>query len=259
MTMPTRAGVRGRLARTRMRIERGALAAVPRTGRPRGRILCYHAVGTPLWGVNDVSPHRFRSQLEAALAAGYRFVPAAEVAADPGGDGQRLAVTFDDGLRSVAANAAPVLAALGIPWTLFVVSDWADGRHERNELLLGWRELAALAEQGVSIGSHSCTHPDFGRLGAPATLDELRRSREVIEDRLGLAVREFAIPFGQRRNWTELASRAAADVGYRTVYAQAEQTRPAGTVARTFVTRYDGPFIFSAALRGAFDRWEEWY
>ncbi len=259
MTMATLAGMRGRLARTRMRIERGTLAAVPRTDRSRARILCYHAVGTPLWGVNDVSPHRFSSQLEVALAAGYRFVPAAELVADPDGDDQRLAVTFDDGLRSVAVNAAPVLRALGIPWTLFVVSDWADGRHERNELLLGWRELAALAEQGVSIGSHSCTHPDFGRVGTRATIDELGRSREMIEGHLGLTVREFAIPFGQRRNWTELASRVAADVGYLTVYAQAEDSRPTGTVARTFVSRFDGPFIFRAALRGAFDRWEEWF
>ena len=42
------------------------------------------------------------------------------------------------------------------------------------------------------------------------------------------------------------------------MFAQAEETRPAETVARTFVTRWDGDRVFRAALGGAFDRWEEW-
>jgi len=43
------------------------------------------------------------------------------------------------------------------------------------------------------------------------------------------------------------------------VYAQAEETRPAGTVARTFVTSFDADRIFRSLLGGAFDRWEEWF
>ena len=79
----------------------------------------------------------------------------------------------------------------------------------------------------------------------------------MIEDRLGIVTTSFAIPFGQSKNWPELAARAAREVGYDVLLAQAEETRPAGTVARTFVTRFDGDRIFSALLGGAFDRWEE--
>src|SRR5207244_4000882 len=80
------------------------------------------------WGVNDVSPERFRRQLELALSLGFRFVGAERVAS---GDAlsNELAVTFDDALLSVLHNGAPVMAELGIPWTLFVVTDWASGRH----------------------------------------------------------------------------------------------------------------------------------
>jgi len=56
-----------------------------------------------------------------------------------------------------------------------------------------------------------------------------------------------------------LAATAAREVGYATVYAQAEETRPAGTVARTFVTSFDADRIFRSLLGGAFDRWEEWF
>ena len=77
-----RAGLRrAQLAALRMRCERTLLAGLGRNrARTRGRILCYHSVGTPQWGVNDVSPTQFRRHLELALAAGYRFVRAEEIA-----------------------------------------------------------------------------------------------------------------------------------------------------------------------------------
>src|SRR4051794_31406587 len=92
-------------------------------GDPRntGRILCYHSIGQPLWGVNDVSPKQFRRHLELALKAGWRFVPAAEIVRTGGGP-KDLAITFDDGLKSVLTNAAPILAEYDVPWSLFVVS-----------------------------------------------------------------------------------------------------------------------------------------
>ena len=68
---------------------------------------------------------------------------------------------------------------------------------------------------------------------------------------------EFALPFGQSANWSPAAAQAAVEAGYRTLYAQSVNTRPAGTVARTFITRTDRPMLFRAALAGAFDNWEE--
>jgi peptidoglycan/xylan/chitin deacetylase (PgdA/CDA1 family) len=242
-----------------MGCERHLLATLGRrSAELRSRILCYHSVGTPQWGVNDVSPAQFRRHIELALAAGYRFVAADEIARTGGQPGE-LAITFDDGLTSVATNAAPILAEYGIPWTLFVVANWADGRHDFGDgLLLGWREIEKLAAQGATIGSHSMTHPNFGQVSAEQTHHELGMSRWVIEARLGIAPTTFAIPFGQSKNWRDDSAAAARDAGYTQVYAQAEETRPNGTIPRTFVTGWDDARIFRAALGGAFDRWEEW-
>ena len=52
--------------------------------------------------------------------------------------------------------------------------------------------------------------------------------------------------------------KAAKDAGYDVIYAQAEETRPTGTIPRTFISKFDGDRIFKSLLQGKFDRWEEW-
>jgi peptidoglycan/xylan/chitin deacetylase (PgdA/CDA1 family) len=126
------------------------------------------------------------------------------------------------------------------------------------DTVLGWDTLADLMAQGVTIGSHSCSHPDFSLLGRDAIIEELTRSRELVRTRLGLSTTDFAIPFGQSGNWPLEAGGAAVRAGYRRIYAQSETRRPPTTVARTFISRFDDERIFLAALSGGFDRWEEW-
>ncbi|HLZ70662.1 MAG TPA: polysaccharide deacetylase family protein [Dehalococcoidia bacterium] len=250
---------RHHVAAARMCCERALLAAVPRSRTAAsGRILCYHSVGTPAWGVNDVSPRRFAQHLHWLLDAGCRIVPAEAIARGQAGP-RDVALTFDDNLASVERNAAPLLASVRVPWTLFVVTDWAEGRHDfERGTFLDWAAIERLAGQGAAIGSHSVTHPNFGRLDEHRTVVELEQSRQVIEQRLGIVPQSFAIPLGQSDNWNATAQATAEAAGYELVYAQAGETRPAGTVARTFITRFDGKRLFNAALRGAFDTWEEW-
>lgn len=250
---------REHIAAARMRLERNVLAALPRQSpRMSGRILCYHAVGQPELGVNDISPQRFRRQIEMAIAAGYRFVPAVDIALTGGGP-KDLAITFDDALRSLRTAAAPILKDFAIPWAFFAVSDWCEKGHPWGpDVVLSWREIEALAADGVHVGSHSATHADFGKIPPAEAEEELIRSRDMIERRLGFAPTTFAIPLGQSMNWTPTAGALARKAGYQVIYAQAETTRPADTVARTFVTCFDGDSIFKALLQGAYDSWEEW-
>ncbi len=250
---------RRHLAGPRMILEREGMSVLGRRmRRSGGRILAYHSVGQPMMKHNDVPPKLFRRQMEWAAAQGYRFVPASEIART-GGDPTDLAITFDDGLRSVMTEAAPILKDFAAPWSLFVVTDWSEGASPwATDEVLNWRDLERLAAAGVEIGSHSATHPDFGRLDAAAAREELCRSRAMIDARLGFMPTSFAIPLGQSVNWTPVAMREAKAAGYDLVYAQAEETRSAGTIARTFITGFDNMRVFSAALSGVFDRWEEW-
>jgi peptidoglycan/xylan/chitin deacetylase (PgdA/CDA1 family) len=253
---------RQHVAAARMYCERHWLATTANAqainARTKGRILCYHSVGQSASGVNDVKPDQFRRQIELALRSGFRFVPPARIA-ETGGDPKDLAITFDDAWASVLSEASPILREYNIPWLLFVVTSWSD--HKSNwarESILSWPELDRLAADGAQIGSHSVTHPDFSLIERGQMIDELSGSRETIRQRLGFAPTAFAIPYGQSMNWPPAAGEIARSVGYESVYAQAEQTRPIETIPRTFVTRFDGDRIFNALLRGAYDRWEEW-
>lgn len=249
---------RRRAAAARMMLERHALATVKRNpGRTKGRILCYHSIDDASHGVNGVTSSQFKWQIETALGLGYRFVPAADIART-GGAQKDLAITFDDGRLSVD-RAAAILSEYQIPWTLFVVTDWSDHSvpWARSEILT-WRDIARLMRAGVEIGSHSRTHPDFARISESDAFAELASSRRAFERNLGVAPVSFAIPYGQSMNWTATAHKAAHDVGYELIYAQAEDTRHPGTIPRTFVTTFDTGRTFRAMLIGSYDNWEEW-
>jgi peptidoglycan/xylan/chitin deacetylase (PgdA/CDA1 family) len=210
-------------------------------------------------GVNDITSKQFSRQLELAIQLGFKFVPALEIA-KTGGKSDELAVTFDDGLKSVKTQAAPILKSYRIPWSLYAVSEWTESGHPwGKDFALTWDDLSELVADGVDLGSHSATHPDFGTIGSDQMHYELEGSRRMFEKRLGTAPPTFAIPLGQSMNWSTAAQEAAKSAGYSIVYAQAEETRPPGTIARTFVTRFDHDRLFKAILRGAFDRWEEWF
>ena len=153
----------------RLCAERWALAAWQRAAASpsptrRGRILTYHSIGTPEYGLNDLRPRDFERHLQIAVDDGWSFTTPAEVIAEP--DKPQLALTFDDGLASVLANALPVLRHHGIPATAFVVTGWADGRipDSYRRIVLDWRGVSALQEGGMTLASHSVTHSDFGRL-----------------------------------------------------------------------------------------------
>ena len=130
--------------------------------------LTYHSVDRQQ-GALFVDPDAFAQQLDVIVASGARVVRASELAAAVRASELReptVTITFDDGLASVVRTAAPLLAARGLPATVFCVSghlggvnDWPSGRSTGQHLELATAdELAALADAGWEIGCHGATH-----------------------------------------------------------------------------------------------------
>jgi peptidoglycan/xylan/chitin deacetylase (PgdA/CDA1 family) len=217
-------------------------------------VLCYHAV-SPRWQMPyALTPSALRAQVARLLRAGYEPVTVSEALGAPAAaGGRRLAVTFDDALVSVVAEALPVLDALGVPATVFACTDWV-GRdapmrigydrwlgtpHEAQLHSLGWDELAALRDRGWEIGSHTCTHPRLTQLDDDALSRELVDSRRAVEQHLGGPCRALAYPHG---DCDARVVAAAGSAGYDVALTARAGTGAADPlrVPRAVVLRDDG-------------------
>ncbi len=146
-------------------------------------------------------------------------------------DGRYFCLGFDDGLRNVLTNAAPILVERDIPAAVFVVSDlvgenlgdWGE-KHERfygtNRMpaaFLTWEDCRALVAQGFTVGSHSVNHRRFITLADDVARYELAESKRKIEQELGQACHHFCCPWGKpgRDFVTERDPVIAQEIGYR--------------------------------------------
>lgn len=166
-------------------------------------ILTYHSIdgsGSPV----SVDEPAFRRHVAWLSSGAVRVVGIDELLRS---DRDAVALTFDDGFASFAERAWPLLAEHGLPVTLFVVSDRvgstnAWGGRESPGIptlpLLGWDALARLAEEGVTLGAHSRTHPDLRTMRGPALEDEIAGSADRIAAATGRRPQAFAYPYGAR-------------------------------------------------------------
>ena len=155
-----------------------------------------------------ISRARFADLVATLAGEGWRSLSIAEAIAGHAHGGwpqKSLAITFDDGFGSFGELAWPVLRQHAFIASVFVVADyvgrtnaWPGQPSWVPQLpLLGWSDLAALAREGVEVGSHSLTHRSLD-LTAPSDLhQEIDTSRRQIADRLGLPVDAFAYPYGR--------------------------------------------------------------
>jgi peptidoglycan/xylan/chitin deacetylase (PgdA/CDA1 family) len=63
-------------------------------------------------------------------------------------------------------------------------------------IMLTWDEVREMHAMGMTIGSHTMTHPNLPSAGLDAARDELVRSRQRLEHELGCAVTMFSYPNG---------------------------------------------------------------
>lgn len=129
-------------------------------------------------------------------------------------------LTFDDGYKSMLSVAQPVLGQFGVPSVLFVptafigrTNEW-DRDNEPEEPLADWDELEELQGRGVAIQSHSVSHRNFDDLDLEEQEHEIRRSKELLEDRLGTGVTAFAFPYGNNGRHVAAMEKVLRDSGY---------------------------------------------
>lgn len=203
------------------------MIAAKREPRRRPLVLGYHAVSSTWHTQLAVPESLLRSQLTYIKERGYVGLTLSE-AERRRREGmlppRSVVVTFDDGYASTL-RAVPILAEVGFPGTVFVVTDFVESHEPLSwpgiEHLLSpdtveemrpltWEAVDVLAAGGWEVGSHTMTHPLLTRVGDERLQAELEQSRAAIERRVGSCL-SLAYPYGLA---DERVADAARRVGY---------------------------------------------
>jgi peptidoglycan/xylan/chitin deacetylase (PgdA/CDA1 family) len=101
-----------------------------------------------------------------------------------------IILTFDDGFES-AYHCHRILRNHGLSGIFFVVTDFIGTRP-----YLNWEEIMEMDKNGMSIQSHTCSHPILTTMSFDQIRVEFDISKKTLEDRLGHVIDSLSIPQG---------------------------------------------------------------
>lgn len=189
-------------------------------GSQRRLILIYHSVQGGPW---STSVSQFDQQL-AWLSRNANVIPLEVLLADAGSGSwnlPRVALTFDDGYRTLYDIVAPRLSRFGFSATVYLNTGFIEETSRQvaapgmglypDEQFLTWPEIRSLRHGGWAIGSHGVDHIDL-TLQTPQVIDEqLQESKQCIEMQLGKPCNHFSYTWGRHN---ALVRERVAAAGY---------------------------------------------
>ncbi len=139
-------------------------------------------------------------------------------------------ITIDDGYKTGYEVAWPILKKYGYPFTLFIYTEGVKGGKYGGGQAMSWEQLGEMRDAGVDIQAHSETHQDLrklpGKLKAGGQTyeqwleSEVAGSKATLEQKLGIRVNCFAVPFGYYNEKVKEAAKKARYQAVFTVYGQ---------------------------------------
>lgn len=189
-------------------------------------MLAYHAIGAAPREArlyNSFVPREtFKAQMD-FLARRRHVVPLDQLVDGTfPADRPTVAITFDDGYRSVLTDAAPILREYRFPATVFVPSKWLGARNKWDPPydlpldIVSPEELLELREMGLEIGSHGHAHIDFSKASPDEAEADIKTSVERLTEILGEPPHHLSFPYGRS---SEAARNVAASAGFREAFA----------------------------------------
>ena len=187
--------------------------SLPSPRAQRVPVLMYHRIGD---AHNDwerkycVSPERFSAHMEGLASTGWHAISIESFMSWLGGETTlaegAFLLTFDDGFLGVHEHAAPVLARLNWPATVFLVSGligkrdaWCEKQNPDGHTypLMDQSHIRELLRHDFAFHSHTRSHADLPTLDDDALRAQLVGAREDLQALLGEAVDYLAYPYGR--------------------------------------------------------------
>jgi peptidoglycan/xylan/chitin deacetylase (PgdA/CDA1 family) len=235
-------------------------------------ILMYHSItdldesGVHAYYRTATSPATFAAQMRELHDRGYSVLGLADAAKrlQDGGlaNGKTVVITFDDGYRDFLLNAAPALAQYGFTATMYLPTAYIGDSTQvfNNKPCLTWSEIRQLQAGGISFGSHTVNHPQLHQLSANEVNEEIVKSKQTMEQKLGCAVASFAYPYAFpeadaafKGRLRDMLMHAGYENGVCTTLGRAAMGSDLFFLKRLPVNSCDDPQLFRAKLNGAYD------
>jgi peptidoglycan/xylan/chitin deacetylase (PgdA/CDA1 family) len=238
-------------------------------------IYCYHRlVDKVRYPGTEITPAVFEAQMKELKDRGITVISLQDLLAWKRGEKSippRCAViTFDDGWKSQYEVAWPIMKKFGYTFTMFIYTEGVAGASLGGGQAITWEMLADMRDNGIDIEAHSATHQDL-REGHPVMViqpgakrtkkkltgaeyeqwlqNEVVGCKTLLEQRLGIKVNCFAVPFG---TYNEHVKEIARNAGYEamfTVYGQPiTYTSPMDALGR-YAIEANKPKVFEDAVK----------
>jgi peptidoglycan/xylan/chitin deacetylase (PgdA/CDA1 family) len=185
----------------------------------------------------EITPAAFEAQMQELKNKNISVIPMQDFLAWRRGEkaipSKSAIITFDDGWKSQYEVAWPILKKFNYPVTLFIYTEGIKPGHFSGGESMSWEMLAEMRDAGVDIQGHTATHSDLRKPYDKVAkkklspeeyeqwLDkEVAGSKQMIEQKLGVKVNCFAVPYGFHNAHIEEVVMKAGYEALFTVYGQ---------------------------------------
>lgn len=213
----------------------------------------------------EILPEDFEKQMEELKTRGIPVIPLQDMLAWKRGEKnippRAAVITFDDGWKSQYDVAWPILKKYNYPFTMFIYTEGVRGGKFGGGEAITWEQLAEMRDAGVDIQAHSATHQDLKKPYDKVRKkqlnpeeyqqwldEEIGGSKQLLEQRLGIRVNCFAVPFG---NWNPQVKETSMRNGYEamfTVYGQPITFRTSNDSIGRYLIEANKPKVFTDAI-----------
>jgi peptidoglycan/xylan/chitin deacetylase (PgdA/CDA1 family) len=213
----------------------------------------------------EITPAAFEAQMKELKDKNIAVIPMQDFLAWRRGEkaipSKSAIITFDDGWKSQYEVAWPILKKFNYPVTLFIYTEGIRPGHFSGGESMSWEMLAEMRDAGVDIQGHTATHSDLRKpydKVAKKHLNpqeyeewlqkEIAGSKQMIEQKLGVKVNCFAVPYGFHNDHIRDVAMKAGYEALFTVYGQPiTMHTPLSSVGR-YLMEANKPKVFSDAV-----------
>ncbi|MBU1627767.1 polysaccharide deacetylase family protein [bacterium] len=152
-------------------------------------------------------------------------------------------ITFDDGFENNYLHAFPLMKKYDAKGTIFLVTDfignfytWSKNTSNPPEKLLSWDQINEMHKYGIKFGSHACTHKDLTKISEAEAYDQLKFSKEILEEKLKTKINVLTYPYGSyNTDIIEIAKKAGYECACSTIRGNRHTSKEKYTLKRVMI------------------------